>query len=100
MIIDKKQWIFLAFFILANAATSLGVFLIKEQYKKSHKVVEIKEEEPEKNVMYINSEGLSFLNRVTPQKMGRIAKTVAYKRFMDEIKKRDVSVTINFFKNE
>ena len=98
MTIDKKQVIFILSFVLANAATSLGVFFIKEQYKKSHKVVEIKEEEPEKNVMYINSEGLSFLNRVTPQKMGRIAKTVAYKRFMDEIEKRDVSITINFKK--
>ena len=99
MTIDKKQVIFLVSFVLANAATSLGVFFIKEYYKKTHPIVEIKEREPEKRVMYIDSEGISFLNRFKPEKMGRIAKTVAYKRFMDEIEKRDVSVTINFKKN-
>ena len=100
MIIDKKQVIFIVCFAFANAAASLGVFFIKEWYKKTYPIIEVKEGEPEKRVMYIDSEGLFFLNRLKPEKMGRIAKTVAYKRFMDELEKRDVSVTINFFKNE
>ena len=102
MIIDKKQAMFIFSFALVNVAASLGVFFFKEYYRKTHPVIEIKEDPDKKEdsgiVCVANSEGISFLDKFNPGKVSKIAKTMAYKKLMDELEKRDVTITISFLK--
>lgn len=101
MIIDKKQAAFIFSFALVNVAASLGVFFFKEYYRKTHPIIKVKEEsEKEENgiICVETQEKFSFLDKFKPDKMGKIAKTVAYKKLMDELEKRDVTITISFLK--